>query len=167
MNTEELKPYSLDRISLAQEIRDALKTRGYWVPEQYPYGPDLITAVCKALDARTPSTEGMEKVNKPEVICLCGSTRFVEWFSKMNLHFTLQGKIVLSIGCDTKSDDALGLTEEDKADLNELHLRKIDIADRVFVINIDGYIGDSTRREIEYAENIGKPIGYLEEQFDE
>lgn len=101
---------------------------------------------------------------RPDIVVLCGSTRFMEAFTEANLRLTLQGKIVLSVGCNTKSDDQLvaeGLTI-DKAALDELHKRKIDLADRVLVLNVGGYIGESTRSEIEYAQNLGKPIDWLE-----
>src|SRR5258708_7160020 len=99
---------------------------------------------------------------RPTIVCLCGSTRFGEAFHEANLKETLAGKIVLSIGCDFKSDDALGLTEEDKARLDELHLRKIELADEVLFLNVDGYMGPSTLREHFYASNIGREIRYLE-----
>ena len=99
---------------------------------------------------------------EPTIICLCGSTRFYEEFRKANLKETLNGKIVLSIGCDFKSDDALNLTDKDKERLDELHKRKIDLADEVLILNKDGYIGESTRSEIEYAEKHNKKIMYLE-----
>jgi len=67
----------------------------------------------------------------------------------------------LSIGCDTKSDEGLGISADQKAALDELHKRKIDLCDYVFVINVGGYIGDSTRSEIEYAQERWKPIVYL------
>lgn len=99
---------------------------------------------------------------RPTVVCLCGSTRFTEQFRTENLHETIAGRIVLSIGCDTKSDTdllALGqLTEEAKARLDELHLRKIDLADEILVLNVDDYIGESTRREIAYARANGKRV---------
>ncbi len=97
----------------------------------------------------------------PTIVCLCGSTRFSEAFREANLRETLAGKIVLSIGCDFKSDQALGLTEEDKARLDELHLRKIDLASEVLILNVDNYIGESTAREIQYARAHGKLIRYL------
>jgi hypothetical protein len=101
----------------------------------------------------------------PEIICLCGSTRFVDAFREWNLRFTVEGKIVLSIGCDLRSDNELWQDEEErdrlKRKLDVLHLRKIDLCDRVFVLNVDRYIGDSTRREIAYAESIGRPVEYL------
>lgn len=106
---------------------------------------------------------------RPTITVLCGSTRFFKTFRVHNLRLTLAGHIVLSIGCDTKSDAALehefiaesGDPEAVKAALDELHKRKIDLADRVLVLNVGGYIGESTRSEIEYAEKIGRPVEYL------
>lgn len=83
-------------------------------------------------------------------------------FRAANLRLTLEGKIVLSVGCDTKSDAGLGLDAEAKARLDDLHLRKIDLSDRVLVLNVGDYIGESTQREIAYALKAGKPIDYLE-----
>ena len=102
----------------------------------------------------------------PLVVCLCGSTRFHEAFQQANYDLTLAGKIVLSIGCNTKSDAGLGITDEQKIALDELHKRKIDLADEVLVLNVGGYIGESTRSEIEYATNCGKPVRYLEPSND-
>lgn len=112
--------------------------------------------------------------DRPTITVLCGSTRFGQAFRDANLALTLAGHIVLSIGCDTKSDDELaraGVTFDQalKGRLDELHLRKIDLADEVLVLNVampehpNGYIGESTRREIEYATRLGKPIRYLVE----
>lgn len=106
---------------------------------------------------------------KPTITVLCGSTRFSHSFREQNLRLTIAGHIVLSIGCDLRSDHELWsdldaeAVEKLKADLDELHKRKIDLADEVLVLNVDGYIGDSTRSEIEYAEKLGKPVRYLEE----
>lgn len=99
---------------------------------------------------------------RPTIVCLCGSTRFSEEFHQANLSETLDGKIVLTIGCDFKSDDALGLEPADKQRLDELHLRKIDLADEVLILNVGGYIGSSTRRELDYAIAQGKRIRLLE-----
>ncbi len=98
----------------------------------------------------------------PRVVCLCGSTRFSDAFHEANLCETLAGRIVLSIGCNFKSDDALGLTDEDKGRLDELHLRKIDLADEVLILNQGGYVGQSTARELLYARQRGKQIRWLE-----
>ena len=105
---------------------------------------------------------------RPEIVCLCGSTRFFDEFRRQNLRLTIEGKIVLSIGCDTKSDGDLFGTEDFadlKARLDDLHKRKIDLADRVLVLNVGGYIGESTRSEIAYAQQIGRPVDYLESNY--
>ena len=104
---------------------------------------------------------------RPEIVCLCGSTRFYEEFQKANYRFTMEGKIVLTVGFYPHSQnqahgEQLGCTPEQKLLLDNLHLRKIDLADRVFVLNKDGYIGDSTRRELAYAIFKGKGIDFLE-----
>lgn len=105
----------------------------------------------------------------PKIVCLCGSTRFYDAFRQANLRLTLAGEIVLSIGCDTKSDGdlaAIGNLGQDagqaKTDLDALHKRKIDLADEVLVLNVGGYVGESTRSEIDYALGRGKPVRYLE-----
>lgn len=86
-------------------------------------------------------------------------------FQEANLNETLSGNIVLSIGCNTHSDDMLRLPASVKERLDELHKRKIDLADEVLVLNVRGYIGASTRSEIEYAEAQGKVIRYLDEEY--
>ena len=99
----------------------------------------------------------------PKIICLCGSTRFKETFNKANLELTLAGYIVLSVGSFTQSDAELKLNDDKKVELDILHKRKIDLADAVLVLNVDGYIGSSTKSEVEYAFSIGKPLAYLYE----
>ena len=102
---------------------------------------------------------------KPEVVCLCGSTRFMDAFHAEGWRLTLEGKIVLSVGvCKHGPADHVGewLGDDVCARLDELHLRKIDLADRVLVLNVGGYIGDSTRKEIVYAESYAVPVDYLE-----
>ena len=104
---------------------------------------------------------------RPEIICLCGSSRFVQQMAVLMWDFEKEGKITLGLHLlpswyeGVKSDhqaEAEGIADQ----MDELHLRKIDLADRVFVVNIDGYIGDSTRREIAYATEHDKPVLYLE-----
>ncbi|GAA5435436.1 hypothetical protein [Deinococcus aquaticus] len=105
---------------------------------------------------------------RPRVVCLCGSVRFLAEFDAASLAETLAGRIVLSVGSHRQRDeDALAHptgTERDAAldRLGELYLRKIDLADEVLVINPGGYVGDSTRREIAYAQQTGKPVRGLE-----
>ena len=76
---------------------------------------------------------------------------------------TLEGNIVISVGLFGHSGDVEVWTEGTKAMLDDMHLRKIDMADEIFVINVGGYIGTSTRREIEYATSKDLAIRYLEE----
>lgn len=100
-------------------------------------------------------------MNKPEIVCLCGSTKFKKTFERINAQLTLEGKIVLSVGVFVH-DLNTPITNETKHALDELHKRKIDLADTIFVLNVNGYIGESTRSEIEYAMYKGKTIKYLE-----
>lgn len=108
-------------------------------------------------------------VGKYKVITLCGSTRFKEQFMKAQKELTLQGNIVISVGLFGHSGDQEvwenmdeGTLTKTKEMLDDMHKRKIDMSDEIFVINVDGYIGDSTKSEIEYAKNTGKKIRYLE-----
>jgi hypothetical protein len=101
--------------------------------------------------------------DRPTIVCLCGSTRFSDAFREANLRETLAGKIVLTIGCDFKSDDAIGLTDADKHRMDELHLCKIDLADEVLILNVNDYIGQSTTREMSYAYALGKRVRFLED----
>lgn len=102
----------------------------------------------------------------PIVVCLCGSTRFMEAWQAANLAETLAGRIVLSVGCNTKNDADLqrmgDLTAAKKAELDDLHKRKIDLADEILVLNVGGYVGESTKSEIAYAERMGKAVRWLE-----
>lgn len=108
------------------------------------------------------------KPTRPKIVCLCGSTRFSTAYQQANLEETLTGHIVLTIGSDTQSDAELfaDKTAEELAiiteRLAELHRHKIDLADEILVLNVDGYIGDATRSEIDYAQGLGKAIRYLE-----
>ena len=101
----------------------------------------------------------------PGIVCLCGSTRFVDEFNRQRQELTERGQIVLSIEIVTTQathEDPQHVDPELKARLDTLHLRKIDLADVVYVLNVDGYIGDSTRAEIKYAVAQGKPVQFLE-----
>ena len=106
--------------------------------------------------------------NKYKVITLCGSTKFKDEFLKAQKELTLQGNIVISVGLfgHADGDYQTVLTEDIKIMLDDMHKRKIDMADEIYVINKDGYIGSSTRSEIEYAEDNGKIINYLEHIHD-
>jgi hypothetical protein len=101
-------------------------------------------------------------INGFKVITLCGSTRFKEHFLEVQKKLTLEGNIVISVGMFGHAGDEEALQYEVKAMLDRQHLAKIDLADEIFVINVDNYIGDSTRKEIEYAKAKGKHVGFLE-----
>ena len=105
-------------------------------------------------------------VGKYKVITLCGSTRFKDAFMEAQKRLTLEGNIVISVGLFGHSGDEEVWTEGTKEMLDDMHKRKIDMADEIYVINVGGYIGSSTRSEIEYATAKGMPVRYLEE-FEE
>jgi len=98
--------------------------------------------------------------DRPEIVCICGSTRFAAEMLAANRDLTLAGAIVVAPGVFTDREPLGKVTDEQKAALDALHLRKIDLADRVLVINPGGYIGESTRREIGYARATGKPVSF-------
>ena len=108
-------------------------------------------------------------VGNYEVVTLCGSTRFKDEFIKEQKRLTLEGKIVISVGLfghsgdnevwENMSEDTLTKTKEM---LDDMHKRKIDMADAIHVINVGGYIGSSTKSEFEYAKLHNKKITYLE-----
>jgi len=99
---------------------------------------------------------------KYKIITLCGSTRFRDEFITEQKRLTLEGNIVISVGLFGHSGDNEVWSESTKEMLDDMHKRKIDLADEIFVINPGGYIGSSTRSEIEYALKTGKAVRYLE-----
>ena len=107
---------------------------------------------------------------KYPVITLCGSTRFKDQFIEAQKKLTLEGNIVISVGLFGHSGDQEvwenmdeGTLTKTKEMLDDMHKRKIDMADAIFVINVGGYVGSSTKSEIEYAITHGKEVRYLEE----
>lgn len=99
----------------------------------------------------------------PIKVCLCGSTRFKQAFIDANFQETMAGKIVLTVGWFSHADAAIYTpTSEEKAALDALHLKKVEMADEVLILNVDGYIGESTRREMHHAHHHGKVIRFLE-----
>lgn len=137
----------------------------------WEYGPDLYadhdTAECEDDTADLADTPGDAR-GFPPVVCLCGSTRFYDQFQHANYELTMSGAIVLSVGfypdTETRPGHGEGVRHDSaaKVALDELHKRKIDLADYVLVLNPGGYIGKSTRSEIAYAAAHGKPVRYLE-----
>lgn len=98
-----------------------------------------------------------------KVITLCGSTRFKEEFLQVQKELTLKGNIVISVGLFGHSGDSEVWEKKNKQMLDDMHKRKIDMADEIFVINVGGYIGESTKSEIEYAKAHNKKVKYLED----
>ena len=92
---------------------------------------------------------------------LCGSIKFKEEFLKIQEKLTLNGNIVLTPNFfqSIKKED---INEQTKKMLDEMHKQKIDMSDAIYVINVNGYIGESTKNEIEYAKSKNKEILYLE-----
>ena len=108
-------------------------------------------------------------IGKYKIITLCGSTRFKDEFMETQKRLTLDGNIVISVGLFGHSGDNEvwenmdeGTLTKTKEMLDDMHKRKIDMADEIFVINVGGYIGSSTQSEIDYAVATGKPVNYLE-----
>jgi len=105
-------------------------------------------------------------MSRPTIVTLCGSTRFYEAFQKANYDETMAGRIVLSVGhypnSDGKHGEQVGCTPKEKIKLDELHKQKIDLSDEILVLNVGGYIGDSTRGEIDHAIKTGKLVRWLE-----
>lgn len=131
------------------------------------FDPSEVTKANQTLaGAASHNGQGWVSGNRPKIICLCGSTRFIEQFAIKTWELELQGYIVLgctllpSWYCPVRDHFAESLGVKDQRDNH--HLQKIDLADEILVLNIGGYIGESTRREIEYATKTGKPINYLE-----
>lgn len=105
-------------------------------------------------------------MKRPTIVCLCGSTRFKDVFVAVNASETMAEKIVLSVGWFSHAD-GVTLTANEKARLDELHLRKIDLADEVLILNVGGYVGESTQREIAYAYFCNKDVRWLEREAGE
>lgn len=98
----------------------------------------------------------------PKIVCLCGSTRFKDQYLAAQRSETLAGRIVFSVGL-FGHEECLDMGGEVKERLDRLHFEKILISDEILVLNVGGYIGYSTRREINYAASLGKTIRYLEQ----
>lgn len=109
----------------------------------------------------------LDRSDRPRIVCLCGSTRFKQQFIDANFRETMAGKIVLSVGWFSHADARVyAPTADEKASLDQLHLRKIDLADEVLVVSEAGYFGESTAREIRHALATGKPVRWMEPEAE-
>lgn len=104
--------------------------------------------------------------SRPTIVCLCGSTRFGNAYKQAMREETLAGKIVLSVGL-LGHEEGIDMNGPVKVMLDELHLRKIDLADEVLFLNVGGYLGESSRRELAYARAAGKKVRFLEPTGDD
>jgi len=140
---------------------------------------DMVHVRCKVCGATTPGWWDEPEdaaadwnrrisditIDRPEIVCLCGPLRFMDAFRLMEYDLEMQGKIVVGpsfLPGVKEHDGTTGCTPKQKVMLDALHKIKIELSDSIFVINVDGYIGESTRSEIEHAEKMGKPVRYLE-----
>ena len=121
----------------------------------------LIKTTEEVTEESTAPMTGIGK--RMKVITLCGSTRFKEQFLEQQKRLTLEGNVVISVGLFGHSGDEEVWKPGMKEMLDKMHFQKIDMADEIFVINVGGYIGESTKREIAYAESKGKVVNYLDE----
>ena len=121
---------------------------------------------------RSPIMNPMEDQQVPQaakdqakVITLCGSTKFEAEFAGVNQRLTMEGCVVISLGMFSLQDLPAYDRTADGSDLKErlgsVHFQEIRIADEEYIVDPDGYVGESTRREIAYAESLGKPVRYL------
>jgi len=102
--------------------------------------------------------------NTPRIVCLCGSTKFKEAFEKAEREIALRGEICLTVGLFGHLE-GLDMTSDLKKKLDVLHLHKIDLADEVLILNVGGYIGESTLRELRYSIRMMKDIKFLEDKY--
>lgn len=103
----------------------------------------------------------MAPSDRPEIVCICGSIRFAREMQEATRDLTLAGAIVLAPAVFAP-DEAQEIGPEQKAALGALHLHRIDLADRVLVVNPDGYLGESTRREIAHARATNTPVAFTD-----
>lgn len=116
---------------------------------------------------RTPEEtlrESLRSLGIDRIVTICGSTRFMPEMAEADIHETAAGRLVLKPGCDMKTPHPLWADPDEaealKLRLDDLHRAKIRLADEVLIVAPGGYIGDSTRAEIAYAEELGKPVRY-------
>jgi len=127
--------------------------------EPEPQCPDCETQLNHLKESTTADS-------LPEIVLLCGSTKFKEEYVSEYKRLSKEGYVVLSVGCFGHTDN-VSFAETEKKAVDRNHKDKIDIADRIHVINVDGYIGSSTKAKIYYAENTGTEVTYMNETVSE
>jgi hypothetical protein len=146
---------------LSTGILECLDQGDLWTKQARSHAAGLLRTTLAKIRDRPP---------RPVIVCLCGSTRFWRLFQQAGLRETMAGKIVLSIGAASGTDDEhFGNLPRDEYDriktmLDELHMRKIELADEVLILNHEGYVGESTARELAYAQTLRKVVRYWEDE---
>lgn len=155
-----------DKILKAAEIIHKKSLQG---PADWMVVSPKFTEYLEKLNKREQRRKKLEaiklknKLEEMNVITLCGSTKYKDEYLMVNKWLTLQGNIVISVSMFGHVDKE-PLTQDEKTILDQVHKNKIDIASEIFVINVDGYIGSSTKQEIEYADSKGKKIRFLTDE---
>ena len=142
------------RSRLVEMSKAAVRCREYVLTPWTPADIAALAALLAAGEADPLTRPENMDTQSPIIVCLCGSTRFVQSF--MDAYAT---EIVLSVG---RFQPVHGWDAEKKAKLDELHLRKIDLADEVLILNVGGYLGSSTLNELQYARQQNKIVRFLE-----
>lgn len=147
--------------SLLREVHALVYDAGL---DEYGYMDPVAASAMTKIDLEIKAL-----VARPSIVCLIGSSRFYEDFKKVNYEETMAGHIVLSIGFHPgpTHGEGVGTTPATKEQLDQLHMRKIELADGVFVVNVGGYVGESTLRELHHAIMLKKPLRWLEPQYAE
>jgi hypothetical protein len=154
------KPFDCAWNGYVRDVTAKYESQNENVPE------DAVVLAIIDKCAELINIKGFKECMFPKIICLCGSTRFKDAFDEANYQLTMAGNIVLSVGfmmhaTGNKHGEDVGATPQQKIELDELHKRKIDLADEVLILNVGNYVGDSTRSELAYARKLGKVIRWL------
>lgn len=95
-----------------------------------------------------------------KIITVCGSLRFYKEMMEITEEMELQGNCMLVPIYNPARPNKDDFTKEDALTLDKMHKEKIKLADAILVVNVDGYIGNSTKSEIEFAKSLNKEILY-------
>lgn len=147
-----------------QECERARELADRWHAQAKAERKRALTAEARARELEAERDVLLKARFSAPIVCMCGSTRFKETWLAENARLTSEGYIVLSVGV-WGHHERVTLPPEVKAKLDDLHKRKIDLCDWVWILDVGGYIGESTRSEIAYAEALGKPVRYLSREF--
>lgn len=139
--------------------------------EKYACGSCNVAWPCATVEALSGGVPDAKPEQRAEVVTLCGSTKFKDAINAENKRLTMAGCVVISLGVFGHTDLPDYNWDTDASDLKTmldgLHFQKIRMADRVHVVNVGGYYGESTAREIAYARSLGKPVTFMEAQSGE